>query len=202
MIEGGELTPDCNFEVSYARHKASEIKNKDDLFKILKQFLWNYTSSDRETYPMFNISVLNKDGKNFKEKHIDKGLLIPNPTKEFPFQILHEHTLEDAHYTLEYIDEKSPLEIEYQTYDDAKFLINIMQKKKSCQWSMTGDGGTQDQFTTLRYLTKKGKIERIRSSEFATLPLEFTDESEEEDIKNKSYNILVSKYFYNEKDFN
>ena len=121
------------------------------------------------------------------------NILIPNPTKEFPFQILHEHTLEDAHYTLEYIDEKSPLEIEYQTYDDAKFLINIMQKKKSCQWSMTGDGGTQDQFTTLRYLTKKGKIERIRSSEFATLPLEFTDESEEEDIKNLK--IVAQNFF-------
>jgi hypothetical protein len=68
-----------------------------------------------------------------------------------------------------------------------------MQKKKSCQWSMTGDGGTQDQFTTLRYLTKKGKIERIRSSEFATLPLEFTDESEEEDIKNLK--IVAQNFF-------
>ena len=58
---------------------------------------------------------------------------------------------------------------------------------------MTGDGGTQDQCTTLRYLTKKGKIERIRSSEFATLPLEFTDESEEEDIKNLK--IVAQNFF-------
>ena len=119
---------------------------------------------------------------------------------------MHEHTLEDAHYLFNYIDEKSPLNIEYQTYDGQKFLLNIEQKGENCEYECQGDGGTQDQFVTFRFLNEEGKIHSVRSSEilsinklnksrFASLPLELTEDNEEEyiqDIKN------VAKNFFNE----
>jgi hypothetical protein len=193
MIEGGQLTPDCNFELIWSEYEANSIKSKDDLFKILKDFLWENGSKDKETYAMFDLNIINKEGDSFSEKLIDKGLLIPDPTKKQPIQIIQEHTLEDASYNFDYIDKKSPLNIEYQTYDNQKFLNQILQKGKNCDFSLQGDGGTQDQYLTLRFLNKKGKIESVKSSEFASLPLEITDDSDKEDIKNLK--TVAQKFF-------
>ncbi len=34
MIEGGGLTPDCNFEVEWSSYEENSIKNEEDLFKF------------------------------------------------------------------------------------------------------------------------------------------------------------------------
>ena len=197
MIVDGTLTPDCNFEVEYSNYDSNSLKNEEDLFKILKEFLWHRCDRYRfETYLMLDLNISNKEGEQFKENYKeDKNPLIPNPTKKEPFQLIHEHTLEDAHYLFNYIDEKSPLNIEYQTYDGQKFLLNIEQKGENCEYECQGDGGTQDQFVTFRFLNEEGKIHSVRSSSFSNLPLEVTEDDEEEyiqDIKN------VAKNFFNE----
>ena len=81
-------------------------------------------------------------------------------------------------------NDDSPLDIEFQNYDDQKFLIDIKQEGKYCEYDSEGDGGTQDQFVTFRFLDKTGKIQSVRSSEFADLPLELSEENEEEYIQN------------------
>ena len=196
MIEGGGLTPDCNFEVEWSNYEENSIKNEEDLFKILKEFLWHRCDRDVETWLMLDLNISDKEGEQFKENYKeDKDPLIPNPTKKEPFQLIHEHTLEDAFYEFNYIDQKSPLNIEYQTYDNQKFLLNIAQKGEDCEFNFQGDGGTHDQFVTFRFLNKKGKIQSVRSSSFSNLPLEVTEDDEEEyiqDIKN------VAENFFNE----
>ena len=201
MIEGGGLTPDCNFEVEWSSYEENSIKNEEDLFKILKEFLWHRCDRDVETWLMFDLNITDKEGGQFKENYKEDkdmlregGPLIPNLTKNEPFQLIHEHTLEDAFYEFNYIDQNSPLDIEYQTYDNEKFLLNIAQNGEDCEWDFQGDGGTQDQFVTFRFLNKKGKIQSVRSSSFSNLPLEITEDDEEEyiqDIKN------VAKHFFN-----
>lgn len=195
MIEGGELVPSCNFEVDWSSFDSHEVTDEQSLLKILKDFLWHRTDRDGETYPMFDLNISSNEGDQFDEKYIDKGSLIPNPTKKQPFQLIHEHTLEDASYTFDYLDKTSPLSIEFNTYDGQKFLIGITQKGKNCQYELQGDGGTQDQFVTFRFLNKKGEINSIRSSAFAPLPLELTDDSEKGDIKNLK---IVAKNFFKE----
>ena len=76
------------------------------------------------------------------------------------------------------------LDIEYQTYDNEKFLLNITQKREDCEWDFQGDGGTHDQFVTFRFLDKIGKIQSVRSSSFSNLPLEIIEDNEEEYIQN------------------
>ena len=135
MIEGGELTPDCIFEVEWSNYEDNSIKNEEDLFKILKEFLWHRCDIDVETYLMLDLNISDNEGEQFKENYKeDKDPLIPNPTKKEPFQLIHEHTLEDAFYEFNYIDQKSPLNIEYQTYDNEKFLLNIVQNGEYCEY--------------------------------------------------------------------
>ncbi len=201
MIEGGELIPDCNFEVEWINHKKNSVKNEEDLFKILKEFLWHRCDRDVETYPMLSLNISGQEGEKFKEIYKeDKGLLIPNPTKKEPFQFIHEHALEDAFYEFNYINQNLPLNIEYQTYDNVKLLLNISQKGEDCEFNFQGDGGTVDQFVTFRFLNEKGEMHSVRSLSFGSnLPLEVTADNEEEyiqDIKNvaqKFFNILQSK---------
>ena len=196
MITDGSLTPDCNFEVDYSNFDSNSITNEEELFEILKEFLWERCENDTETYLMLDLKVENKDGETFKQNLKEhKNLIIPNPTKEMPFQLIHEHTLEDASYQFNYIDDKLPLDIEFQTYDNQKFLVDIKQNGKSCEYNFQGDGGTQDQFVTLRFLDKKGEIQSVRSSKFSNLPLELTEDNEEEYIQNVKE---VAKNFFKE----
>ena len=195
MLEGS-LTPDCNFEVDYSNFDNNSITNEEELFEILKEFLWERSENDIETYLMLNLKIENKDGETFKQNlKENKNLIIPNPTKEMPFQLIHEHTLEDASYQFNYIDDKLPLDIEFQTYDNQKFLVDIKQNGKSCEYNFQGDGGTQDQFVTFRFLDKKGKIRSVRSSKFSNLPLELTEDNEEKYIQNVKD---VAKNFFKE----
>ena len=195
MLEGS-LTPDCNFEVDYSNFDSNSITNEEELFEILKEFLWERSQNDTETYLMLDLKVENKDGETFKQNLKEhKNLIIPNPTKEMPFQLIHEHTLEDASYQFNYIDDKLPLDIEFQTYDNQKFLVDIKQNGKSCEYNFQGDGGTQDQFVTFRFLDKKGEIRSLRSSKFSNLPLELTEDNEEKYIQNVKE---VAKNFFNE----
>ena len=194
MLEGS-LTPDCNFEVDYSNFDSNSITNEKELFEILKEFLWERSENDTETYLMLDLKVENKDGETFKQNlKGNKNLIIPNPTKEMPFQLIHEHTLEDASYQFNYIDDKLPLDIEFQTYDNQKFLVDIKQNGKSCEYNFQGDGGTQDQFVTFRFLDKKGEIRSVRSSKFSNLPLELTEDNEEKYIQNVKE---VAKNFFN-----
>ena len=196
MITDGSLTPDCNFEVDYSNFDSNSITNEKELFEILKEFLWERSENDTETYLMLDLKVENKDGETFKQNLKEhKNLIIPNPTKEMPFQLIHEHTLEDASYQFNYIDDKLPLDIEFQIYDNQKFLVDIKQNEKSCEYDFQGDGGTQDQFVTLRFLDKKGEIQSVRSSKFSNLPLELTEDNEEEYIQNVKE---VAKNFFKE----
>ena len=195
MLEGS-LTPDCNFEVDYSNFDSNSITNEEELFEILKEFLWERSENDTETYLMLDLKVENKDGETFKQNLKEhKNLIIPNPTKEMPFQLIHEHTLEDASYQFNYIDDKLPLDIEFQTYDNQKFLVDIKQNGKSCEYNFQGDGGTQDQFVTFRFLDKKDEIRSLRSSEFSNLPLELTEDNEEKYIQNVKD---VAKNFFKE----
>ena len=195
MITDGSLTPDCNFEVDYSNFDRNSITNERELFEILKEFLWERSENDTETYLMLDLKVENKDGETFKQNlKENKNLIIPNPTKEMPFQLIHEHTLEDASYQFNYIDDKLPLDIEFQTYDNQKFLVDIKQNGKSCEYNFQGDGGTQDQFVTFRFLDKKGEIRSVRSSKFSNLPLELTEVNEEKYIQNVKE---VAKNFFN-----
>ena len=195
MIIDGSLTPDCNFEVDYSNFDSNSITNEKELFEILKEFLWERSENDTETYLMLNLKIENKDGETFKQNlKENKNLIIPNPTKEMPFQLIHEHTLEDASYQFNYIDDKLPLDIEFQTYDNQKFLVDIKQNGKSCEYNFQGDGGTQDQFVTFRFLDKKGEIRSVRSSKFSNLPLELTEDNEEKYIQNVKE---VAKNFFN-----
>ena len=195
MLEGS-LTPDCNFEVDYSNFDSNSITNEKELFEILKEFLWERSENDIETYLMLNLKIENKDGETFKQNlKENKNLIIPNPTKEMPFQLIHEHTLEDASYQFNYIDDKLPLDIEFQTYDNQKFLVDIKQNGKSCEYNFQGDGGTQDQFVTFRFLDKKGEIRSLRSSKFSNLPLELTEDNEEKYIQNVKE---VAKNFFKE----
>ena len=195
MITDGSLTPDCNFEVDYSNFDSNSITNEKELFEILKEFLWERSENDTETYLMLDLKVENKDGETFKQNlKGNKNLIIPNPTKEMPFQLIHEHTLEDASYQFNYIDDKLPLDIEFQTYDNQKFLVDIKQNGKSCEYNFQGDGGTQDQFVTFRFLDKKGEIRSVRSSKFSNLPLELTEDNEEKYIQNVKE---VAKNFFN-----
>ena len=143
---------------------------------------------------MLDLNISDNEGEQFKENYKeDKDPLIPNPTKKEPFQLIHEHTLGDAFYEFNYIDQKSPLNIEYQTYDNEKFLLNIVQNGEYCEYDFQGDGGTQDQFVTFRFLNKKGKIQSVRSSSFSNLPLEVTEDDEKEytqDIENIANNFF------------
>ena len=196
MITDGSLTPDCNFEVDYSNFDSNSITNEEELFEILKEFLWERSENDTETYLMLDLKVENKDGETFKQNlKENKNLIIPNPTKEMPFQLIHEHTLEDASYQFNYIDDKLPLDIEFQTYDNQKFLVDIKQNGKSCEYNFQGDGGTQDQFVTFRFLDKKGEIRSVRSSKFSNLPLELTEDNEEKYIQNVKE---VAKNFFKE----
>tara|TARA_Y100000022_G_C13021229_1_gene271269 strand:- start:3 stop:599 length:597 start_codon:yes stop_codon:yes gene_type:complete len=196
MITDGSLTPDCNFEVDYSNFDSNSITNEKELFEILKEFLWERSENDTETYLMLNLKIENKDGETFKQNlKENKNLIIPNPTKEMPFQLIHEHTLEDASYQFNYIDDKLPLDIEFQTYDNQKFLVDIKQNGKSCEYNFQGDGGTQDQFVTFRFLDKKGEIRSVRSSKFSNLPLELTEDNEEKYIQNVKE---VAKNFFKE----
>jgi len=196
MITDGSLTPDCNFEVDYSNFDSNSITNEKGLFEILKEFLWERSENDTETYLMLDLKVENKDGEIFKQNlKENKNLIIPNPTKEMPFQLVHEHTLEDASYQFNYIDDKLPLDIEFQTYDNQKFLVDIKQNGKSCEYNFQGDGGTQDQFVTFRFLDKKGEIRSVRSSKFSNLPLELTEDNEEKYIQNIKE---VAKNFFKE----
>ena len=196
MITDGSLTPDCNFEVDYSNFDSNSITNEEELFEILKEFLWERSENDIETYLMLNLKIENKDGETFKQNlKENKNLIIPNPTKEMPFQLIHEHTLEDASYQFNYIDDKLPLDIEFQTYDNQKFLVDIKQNGKSCEYNFQGDGGTQDQFVTFRFLDKKGEIRSVRSSKFSNLPLELTEDNEEKYIQNVKD---VAKNFFKE----
>ena len=196
MITDGLLTPDCNFEVDYSNFDSNSITNEEELFEILKEFLWERSENDTETYLMLDLKVENKDGETFKQNLKEhKNLIIPNPTKEMPFQLIHEHTLEDASYQFNYIDDKLPLDIEFQTYDNQKFLVDIKQNGKSCEYNFQGDGGTQDQFVTFRFLDKKGEIQSVRSSKFSNLPLELTEDNEEKYIQNVKE---VAKNFFKE----
>jgi len=192
----GSLTPDCNFEVDYSNFDSNSITNEEELLEILKEFLWERSENDTETYLMLDLKVENKDGEIFKQNlKENKNLIIPNPTKEMPFQLIHEHTLEDASYQFNYIDDKLPLDIEFQTYDNQKFLVDIKQNGKSCEYNFQGDGGTQDQFVTFRFLDKKGEIRSLRSSKFSNLPLELTEDNEEKYIQNVKE---VAKNFFKE----
>tara|TARA_B100001778_G_C18580478_1_gene627145 strand:- start:53 stop:652 length:600 start_codon:yes stop_codon:yes gene_type:complete len=185
MIEGGGLTPACNFEAEWSNYEENSIKTEEDLFKFLKEFLWHRCDRDVETWLMLDMNITDKEGEDFTENYREDGTpLIPNPTKKEPFQLIHEHTLEDAYYGFNYIDEHSSLDIEYQTYDNEKFLLNITQKGEDCEWDFQGDGGTHDQFVTFRFLDKKGKIQSVRSSSFSNLPLEIIEDNEEEYIQN------------------
>ena len=196
MITDGSLTPDCNFEVDYSNFDSNSITNEEELFEILKEFLWERSENDTETYLMLDLKVENKDGETFKQNLKEhKNLIIPNPTKEMPFQLIHEHTLEDASYQFNYIDDKLPLDIEFQTYDNQKFLVDIKQNGKSCEYNFQGDGGTQDQFVTFRFLDKKDEIRSLRSSKFSNLPLELTEDNEEKYIQNVKD---VAKNFFKE----
>ena len=196
MITDGSLTPDCNFEVDYSNFDSNSITNEKGLFEILKEFLWERSENDTETYLMLNLKIENKDGETFKQNlKENKNLIIPNPTKEMPFQLIHEHTLENASYQFNYIDDKLPLDIEFQTYDNQKFLVDIKQNGKSCEYNFQGDGGTQDQFVTFRFLDKKGEIGSVRSSKFSNLPLELTEDNEEKYIQNVKE---VAKNFFKE----
>jgi len=196
MITDGSLTPDCNFEVDYSNFDSNSITNEKELFEILKEFLWERSENDTETYLMLDLKVENKDGEIFKQNlKENKNLIIPNPTKEMPFQLIHEHTLEDASYQFNYIDDKLSLDIEFQTYDNQKFLVDIKQNGKSCEYNFQGDGGTQDQFVTFRFLDKKGEIRSVRSSKFSNLPLELTEDNEEKYIQNIKE---VAKNFFKE----
>lgn len=195
MLEGS-LTPECNFEVDYSNFDSNSITNEEELFEILKEFLWERSENDTETYLMLDLKVENKDGEIFKQNlKENKNPIIPNPTKKMPFQLIHEHTLEDASYQFNYIDDKLPLDIEFQIYDNQKFLVDIKQNEKSCEYNFQGDGGTQDQFITLRFLDKKGEIRGVRSSKFSNLPLELTEDNEEEYIQNVKE---VAKNFFKE----
>jgi len=40
MITDGSLTPDCNFEVDFSNFDSNTITNEEELFEILKEFLW------------------------------------------------------------------------------------------------------------------------------------------------------------------
>jgi len=192
----GSLTPDCNFEVDYSNFDSNSITNEEELFEILKEFLWERSENDTESYLMLDLKAENKDGETFKQNlKENKNLIIPNPTKEMPFQLIHEHTLEDASYQFNYIDDKLPLDIEFQTYDNQKFLVDIKQNGKSCEYNFQGDGGTQDQFVTFRFLDKKGEIRSLRSSKFSNLPLELTEDNEEKYIQNVKE---VAKNFFKE----
>ncbi|MDA0871239.1 MAG: hypothetical protein O3B39_06105 [Proteobacteria bacterium] len=184
MIEGGRLNPQCNFEFIYTNFESNEIKSKDDLLKAIKDLLWHRNDKDTETYPLFELQIENKDGKKFKIKTLKKGELIPKPTKKMPFQLIHEHILEDASYSFNYVNEKDPLNVEYLTYDGNKCVLNITQKKKDCEYNFEGDGGTQDQCLTFRFLDKKGKIKSFNSNNFARLPLEITEDNEKEYSEN------------------
>ena len=195
MLEGS-LTPECNFEVDYSNFDSNSITNEEEFFEILKEFLWERSENDTETYLMLDLKVENKDGEIFKQNlKENKNPIIPNPTKKMPFQLIHEHTLEDASYQFNYIDDKLPLDIEFQIYDNQKFLVDIKQNGKSCEYDFQGDGGTQDQFVTLRFLDKKGEIQSVRSSKFSNLPLELTEDNEEEYIQNVKE---VAKNFFKE----
>ena len=195
MLEGS-LTPECNFEVDYSNFDSNSITNEEEFFEILKEFLWERSENDTETYLMLDLKVENKDGEIFKQNlKENKNPIIPNPTKKMPFQLIHEHTLEDASYQFNYIDDKLPLDIEFQIYDNQKFLVDIKQNEKSCEYNFQGDGGTQDQFITFRFLDKKGEIRSVRSSKFSNLPLELTEDNEEEYIQNVKE---VAKNFFKE----
>ena len=196
MITDGSLTADCNFEVDYSNYDSNSVTNEEELFEILKEFLWERSENDAETYLMLDLKVENKDGETFKQNlKENKNLLIPNPTKKMPFQLIHEHTLEDASYQFNYIDDKLPLDIEFQIYDDQKFLVYIKQKGEICEYEFQGDGGTHDQFVTFRFLDKKGEIQSVRSSKFSNLPLELTEDNKGEYIQNVKE---VAKNFFKE----
>ena len=62
MIEGGELTPDCNFEVEWSNYEENSIKIEEDLFKILKEFLWHRCDRDVETWLMLDLNITDKEG--------------------------------------------------------------------------------------------------------------------------------------------
>ena len=194
MIEGGTINPDCNFEVEWSDYKTNSIKNKEDFFKILKDILWHREDQDHEIYLMLDLDISDKDGEQFNENYKeDKNPLIPYPTKEEPFHLIHEHILKDPYYEFDYLDEKLPLNIEYQMYDGRKLLTNIDQKGEYCEHYLQGDGGTWDHGITFRFLDKKGKVHTVHSSDFASLPLEVTEDDEKEytqDIENIANNFF------------
>ena len=69
MITDGSLTPDCNFEVDYSSFDSNSITNEKELFEILKEFLWERSENDIETYLMLNLKIENKDGETFKQNY-------------------------------------------------------------------------------------------------------------------------------------
>ncbi len=185
MNKEGTLTPECIFEFDYSNYERNSISSEEDLFEILKDFLWERTEIETEPYLVLDLYIEKEDGEIFEQNLIEKETpLIPDPTDKEPFQLIHEHTLEDASYLFNYFDDDSPLDVEFETYDNGKLLFDIKQAGESCEYESQGDGGTADQFVTFRFLDKTGEIQSLRSAAFAQLPLELNEDNEDEYIQN------------------
>ena len=82
MIADGTLTPDCNFEVEYSNYDSNSLKNEEDLFKILKEFLWHRCDRDPETYLMLDLNISDNEGEQFKDYVVRVGVEKIEPLLE------------------------------------------------------------------------------------------------------------------------
>ena len=63
MNKEGTLTPECIFEFDYSNYERNSISSEEDLFEILKDFLWERTEIETEPYLVLDFYIEKEDGK-------------------------------------------------------------------------------------------------------------------------------------------
>ena len=169
----GELTASYSLELRHSRYSQESIKSEADLLACLIEFLnINYYP---ESYPVFDLSILSENLQKFKIKEKHQGDLIESPSKKFPFQLTQSHYLKKPSYIFYYSDAKLPLDIDFKLFGEkTKILQSIKQNDLDCNFELQGEGATEVQNFTFRFLGNDGGIHTISCDDVLPIELEYS----------------------------
>ena len=145
-------------EIHHSLLEKKSISSETDLLKSLENLLFDF-NDNRETYPVSDDSIFNRDvdNKNFEIKTKALGNLIPSPNKKYPIQLIQCHFAKNAEYHFNYIDNSLTLDVEYKMFDDFRVITGVKQKNKIIDLELNGTGETFYTKVILIYINKEGK---------------------------------------------
>jgi hypothetical protein len=169
----GELTASYSLELRHSEYSKESIKSEVDLLACLIEFLNSYNHP--ESYPVFDLSILNENLQKFKFKERHQGDLIEFPSKKFPFQLTQSHYLKRPSYIFYYNNDKLPLDIKFKLFGKkTKILQSIKQNDLDCNFELQGEGGTASQDITFRFLGNDGGIHAVSCDDVLPIQLEYS----------------------------